>query len=92
MPEDKTNRAPDHRVYGGLKTATYHIVTASSVALEDWTAICGRLVDQNRHSHLWVEGDAYCSDCEDLAGPAMRDQIAREEASHLRRDWGITPT
>jgi hypothetical protein len=86
--------APEHRVYGGVKgDPKYHLVTDSSVALGDWTSICGRLVDQNRGPHLWGEGEAaYCSDCEDLAAPAMRAQMAREEAERKRRGWGITPT
>jgi hypothetical protein len=85
-------RAGVQRVYGGKDDPKYHLVTDSSVALGGWWAICTRLVDPGRGSHLWGEGDAYCSDCEDLAGPAMRAQMAREEAERKRRGWDITPT
>jgi hypothetical protein len=76
--------APEHRVYGGKDDPKYHLVTDSMMALGGWWAICTRLVVPGRGPHLWGEGDAYCSVCEDLAGPAMRAQMAREEAERKR--------
>ena len=85
--------APEHRAYGGAKDdPKYHLVTDSMMALGGWWAICGTPVDPSRGPYLWGEGDVYCSDCEDLAGPVMRAQMAREEAERKRRGWSITPT
>jgi len=89
MTEDEANRAPGHQVYGGATSPTYHLVTASSVALGDWTAICGVPVSPARRAHRWDLG-AYCEDCETLAGSAMRAQIAHEEAE--RGPWGHSPS
>lgn len=72
------DRAGVHRVYVGLEDRNYHLVTASSVALEDWTAICcaGR-VDKHVEIHTWDGDAAKCRDCDGLAGDAMRAQIAK---------------
>jgi hypothetical protein len=84
MSEDDS---PEYRVYGGKATPNYHLVTATSIALEDWTAICGHLVTPARKVHRWGEGDAYCEECEVKAGPAMRAQEAREEAERGTLDY-----
>jgi hypothetical protein len=71
-------RAGVHRVYLGLEDRNYHLVTASSVALEDWTAICcaGR-VDKRVEIHTWIGDATKCKDCDGLSGDAMRAQIAK---------------
>jgi hypothetical protein len=78
------DRAGRHQVHAGIEDANYHLVTASSVAQGDWTAICcaGRVIEPNRSHHLWDElGDAKCADCDGLSGDAMRAQIAEEKTA-----------
>lgn len=74
---ESTEPATGYAVYGGPNG--YHLVTAASVALEDWTSVCGRPVDPSRKAHRWDVG-VHCEECEEVAGPAMRAQLAREEA------------
>ena len=68
MDEQDPDRArPGYRVYGAAKTPKYHLVTESSVGLEDWTAICGRPVNPGRRTRVWGQDDAYCHECEGIA-------------------------
>lgn len=70
MTEQDPDRAPQgYRVYGAARTPIFHLVTESSIALEDWTAICGRPVNPGRRTRLWGQEDAYCRECGDLARP-----------------------
>jgi len=70
VTEQDPDRAPQgYRVYGAARTPIFHLVTESSIALEDWTAICGRPVNPGRRTRLWGQEDAYRRECGDLARP-----------------------
>jgi hypothetical protein len=70
VTEQDADRAPQgYRVYGAARTPIFHLVTESSIELEDWTAICGRPVNPGRRTRLWGQEDAYRRECEDLARP-----------------------
>jgi hypothetical protein len=68
MDEQETGQAPPagYRVFGARKTPKYHLVPESSIELDDWTALCGVPVNQNRKTGLWTaDSDTFCVECAD---------------------------